>query len=145
MNQSQIDAVEETWDFVVLNSADAGRIFYSKLFELDPSLRALFKDNIDEQARKLVSLITFIVHKLDNLDTVINDVISLGKRHAAYKVKAEHFATVGQALLWTLEKSLQDRWTQETKLAWIEVYTILSKTMIQAMNEREAELNAKPR
>jgi nitric oxide dioxygenase len=136
MTHKQIMLVEDSWDFIILNTSEAGKIFYNKLFELDPSLQSLFKEDIESQSRKLVSMITFVVHKLNNLDEVINDVIALGKRHAGYKVKKEYYTTVASALLWTLEKALQDRWNEEMKGAWVEVYTILSQTMIKAMEER---------
>lgn len=139
MTQEQISLVEDSWDFIILNTSEAGKIFYNRLFELDPSLQLLFKEDIDSQSRKLVSMITFVVHKLNNLDEVINDVVALGKRHAGYKVKREHYTTVASALLWTLEQALQDRWNEDMKAAWVEVYTILSQTMIKAMEQRVVE------
>lgn len=143
MTKEQINLVEDSWDFIVLNTNEAGRIFYGKLFELDPSLKELFKDDIDSQARKLVSLITFVVHKLNNLDSVINDVVALGKRHADYKVKESHYDTVAEALLWTLEKALKERWTPEMRRAWIAVYLVLSTTMMKAMKERVSEVSSR--
>ncbi len=139
MTQEQINLVEDSWDFIILNTSEAGKIFYTKLFELDPFLQSLFKEDIESQSRKLVSMITFVVHKLNNLDEVINDVIALGKRHAGYKVKKEYYGTVAAALLWTLEQALQERWNEEMKGAWVAVYTILSETMIKAMQERAVE------
>jgi hemoglobin-like flavoprotein len=140
MTKEQINLVEGSWDFIIMNTSEAGNIFYSKLFELDPTLKVLFKEDIDSQSRKLVSLITFVVHKLSNLNEVIDDVIALGKRHAGYKVKPEHFNTVAAALLWTLELALKDQWNDKMKAAWVEVYTVLSGAMMKAMAEREAEM-----
>ena len=144
MTQEQINLVENSWDFVLLNTNEAGKIFYGKLFELDPSLRKLFKEDIDTQSRKLVSMITFVVHKLNNLGEVVNDVIALGKRHAGYKVTEAHFNTVAAALLWTLELALKDQWNDKMKNAWVAVYTVLSETMINAMKERVIEMEARP-
>ncbi len=132
MTHRQIELIESSWDFVILNTQETGKIFYDRLFELDPSLRQLFKGDLDSQSRKLVALITLVVHKLHNLHEVENDVKALGQRHANYKVAPEHYATVGIALLWTLEKALGAAWTEELKEAWIDVYTILSNTMIEA-------------
>jgi hemoglobin-like flavoprotein len=140
MTKEQVNLVENSWDFIILNTSEAGNIFYGKLFELDPSLRNLFKGDMDSQSRKLVSLITFVVHKLNNLDEVINDVVALGKRHAGYNVKPDHYNTVAAALLWTLELALKDQWNDKMKEAWVEVYTVLSGTMVKAMAEREAEI-----
>jgi len=137
MTQKQIELVENSWDYVIINAQEAGTNFYTKLFELDPTLRQLFRDDIRSQSQKLVSLITFVVHKLNNMNDVIADVKALGKRHKNYRVKTEHYSLVGQALLWTLEKGLGDQWNEETKNAWKAVYTILSDTMIRASRDTE--------
>ena len=97
MTPKQIKLVEGSWDFVITNTEEAGEIFYGKLFELDPSLRALFKEDIKTQSQKLVSLLTFAVSKLNNLEEILPDVKALGKRHIKYNVKPEHYATVAGA------------------------------------------------
>jgi hemoglobin-like flavoprotein len=135
MTEKQIELVESSWEYVLLNTNDAGAIFYDRLFSIDPSLKPLFKENIKVQSQKLISMITFVVHKLSNLQDVVKDVIALGKRHKNYKVKPEHYAIVAQALLWTLEKGAGEKWTNEHKEAWVAAYTILSQTMIQAAKE----------
>jgi nitric oxide dioxygenase len=135
MTPKQIKLIEDSWDFVIINTTEAGMIFYSRLFQLDPSLRPLFKDSIDAQSKKLVSMITFIVHKLNKLDEVTKDIKALGQRHGNYKVKPEYYKTVGEALLWTLERSLGEQWNDELKEAWVTVYGVLSKTMIEASSK----------
>lgn len=135
MTPKQIELVESSWDFVLLNTKNAGAIFYSRLFAIAPELKPLFKENPEAQAQKLIALITFAVHKLNTINEIVNDVKSLGKRHKNYNVKPEHYAIVAEALLWTLEKALQDKWNEEMKEAWVTVYTLLSSTMISAAQE----------
>ena len=135
MTSKQIELVENSWDFIMANTTEAGLIFYNKLFELDPSLRSLFKGDIKSQSQKLISLITFAVHKLNTLDEILADVRALGVRHNKYRVQRDHYATVAEALLWTLEKALGNQWTQELKSAWVTLYTVLSTTMIEAAQE----------
>jgi hemoglobin-like flavoprotein len=135
MTPKQIELVENSWDLVLLKAKDAGMIFYSRLFAVAPELRPLFKESPEVQAQKLVSLITFAVHKLNTISEIENDVKSLGKRHKNYNVRPEHYAVVAEALLWTLEKTLKERWNEEMKEAWVTVYTLLSSTMIQAAQE----------
>ena len=57
----------------------------------------------------------------------------LGQRHAGYGVAAGHFAPVGAALIWTLEKGLGEAFTADVKAAWVEVYGVLSHAMIAGM------------
>jgi nitric oxide dioxygenase len=63
----------------------------------------------------------------------------LAKRHVGYGVKAVHYATVGAALLWTLEKGLGPSWTPELAAAWTLAYTTLSGFMIQEAYGHAAE------
>ena len=59
----------------------------------------------------------------------------LGRRHAGYRVTAEHYQPVGQALIWTLEQGLGDAFTPAVKSAWLEAYTTLTGVMTAAAAE----------
>ena len=105
-------------------------MFYGRLFELNPSLRPLFKSDLRDQGKKLMQMIGFCVGKLDALDELVPIVKSLGARHVGYGVVESDYATVGAALLWTLEQGLGPAFTPEVKGAWAEVYGVLSGTMV---------------
>lgn len=132
LTSKQIELVENSWDYILLNSHETGAIFYQKLFSIDPELRQMFKGDINTQSQKLVAMITFAVHKLNNLDEIMGDVRALGVQHKNHFVKPEHYEIVATTLLWTLERALGKEWNDEVKEAWIAVYTTLSKTMIAA-------------
>jgi hemoglobin-like flavoprotein len=134
MTTRQIQLVKESWGYVIVKSDEAGQLFYSRLFEVAPPLRSLFKENNKEQARKLMSMVTLVVSKLDKLDTIINEIRSLATRHNKYGTKREHYSVVGQCLIWTLSNGLGDRWNKETEEAWGAAYTTLSGAMMQVQN-----------
>lgn len=135
MTPRQKELVQTSWEKVVPIADIAAELFYGRLFELDPSLRPLFKTDIKEQGKKLMTMITTAVRALDNLPALVPAVQALGRRHGGYGVKDEHYATVATALLWTLEKGLGPDFTPETKEAWVVVYTILADTMKTAAAE----------
>ena len=137
MTQRQIEIIEETWDYVIMNTEEAGMIFYARLFETNPSLRKLFNSDIVTQSQKLISMITFIVNKINNLDGVVKDIKMLGQRHVNYEVKPEHYSAVGATLLWTLEQGLGSKWNDEVSKAWSDVYTLLSNTMMEGASEKK--------
>lgn len=128
----QKDLIQETFALVVPISETAAEIFYGKLFELDPSVKPLFKGDMKEQGRKLMSMIGTAVKGLDRPESIIGAVQDLGKRHVGYGVKDEHYDTVGAALLSTLETGLGDKWNNEVKEAWTAVYVGLASTMKEA-------------
>ena len=113
----------------------AAALFYGRLFELDPSLRPLFKGDMAEQGRKLMNMLATAAMGLDRLDGIVGEVQALGRRHVAYGVQDAHYDTVGAALLWTLEQGLGDAFTPQVKAAWAEAYTLLAGTMKQAAAE----------
>lgn len=128
----QITVVQRTWQSVAPIQDAAAKLFYARLFELDPSLSALFKGDMTEQQRKLMTMIGIAVNALDRIDTIVPAVRNLGRRHGAYGVREEHYDTVANALLWTLEQGLGPAFTAEARDAWIAVYKVLSSTMKMA-------------
>ena len=64
-----------------------------------------------------MQMIGVAVTGLNDLGKLIPAVQDLGRRHVGYGVKAEHYDTVGAALLDTLAKGLGDDFTPETKEA----------------------------
>ncbi len=132
MTPEKIALVRSSWQQVVPIQDTAAGLFYGRLFELDPSLRSLFKGNMVEQGRKLMIMINMVVNSLDRLETIAEVVKESGRRHVGYGVKAEHFDTVGKALIWTLGQGLGAGFTSEVKEGWIEAYGVLASTMKQA-------------
>ena len=130
--------IRTSWAAVQPIADDAARLFYARLFELDPSLEKLFRHtDMDKQRKVLMQTLAVVVANIDRLDQVIPAVQALGRRHAGYGVEIEHYATVGSALLWTLETGLGDGFTDETAYAWADAYRRLSSAMIEAAQQVE--------
>ena len=69
------------------------------------------------------------VGALNDLEALIRRVKALGARHVTYGATAAHFAFVGEALLWALERGLGEAFTPEVRSAWTNVYRVLATTM----------------
>jgi hemoglobin-like flavoprotein len=121
--------VMDSWEKVEPIKEVAAALFYGRLFELDPSLRHLFRGDLAGQGRKLMQALTMVVRGLDRLDLLLPAVEALGRRHGAYGVQDEHYETVAQALLWTLERGLGDAFTPDTRDAWAQAYGMLADVM----------------
>ena len=143
MISKQIAVVQTTWKQVTPIADTAAELFYNRLFELDPSLRPLFKGDIKEQGEKLMKMITVAVNGLGRLDEIVPAVRALGKRHVGYGVEDAHYDLVGEALLLTLEQGLDEDFTPEVKDAWATVYDLLATTMKAAATEVSAEMPQK--
>ena len=132
MTSRQIELVQDSFRLVepILEAATA--MFYDRLFEIDPSLRQLFRRSREEQGRMLAQALTVVAKGIDRPEQLKKGVKALGERHAGYGVRDEHYATVGTALLWTLEQGLGDAFTPEVRDAWAAAYGWLAFTMQRA-------------
>ena len=136
MTPNQIKLVQATFAQIVPIAATVADLFYGRLFEIAPHVRPMFPEDHTEQKEQLMAMLGSAVTGLDNLDTLAPAVSALGRRHAGYGLKAQHYVLVGSALLWTLEKAVAEAFTSEVKDAWASAYILLWTTMTDATNER---------
>jgi hemoglobin-like flavoprotein len=133
MTPRQIELIRASWSAVEPVAHSAATLFYYQLFVLDPTLERLFrKADMAKQRKVLMQTLAVVVKNLDRLDTIVPAVEALGRRHAGYGVRAEHYETVGIALLWTLEQGLGEAFDEETRDAWATAYGTLASVMIGA-------------
>ena len=132
MNPADIDRVQASFQRLAAAPQALAADFYARLFGLDPSLRPLFRDDLGSQGRKLTAALAHVVHGLGRLDTILEDVRNLVRRHAAYGVEPSHYGTVGEALLATLEARLGPDFTPDLRAAWTEAYARVAGAMMAA-------------
>jgi hemoglobin-like flavoprotein len=136
MTPDQVKAVQDSFTKVEPIAEQAAALFYGRLFETAPMVKALFHDEMAAQGRKLMATLATVVRGLDNLESVLPAASALARRHVDYGVKAADYAPVGAALLWTLERGLGEQWTTELADAWGAAYNILSAYMISEAYDR---------
>ena len=138
MTPAQIALVRSSFDKVLPMSEQAAAIFYARLFELAPQVRALFKGDMKDQGRKLMAMLRTVVSVLDKPDVLVPAAERLAERHVGYGAQPAHYAVVGQALLDTLQTGLGAAFTTETREAWTTAYGTLSSVMIAAAGRMPA-------
>lgn len=132
MTPERQQLVKDSWEAVEPMSDVAAALFYGRLFELDPSLRHLFRGDMTEQGRKLTQTLSVVVRGLDRLEELVPAVESMGRRHGAYGVQDSHYETVKAALLWMLDRAPGPRLTPQARDAWAEAYGLLATVMKRA-------------
>src|SRR5579884_1182452 len=135
MNSEQVALIRDSFAKIAPIAEEAAALFYSRLFEVTP----LFRGDMKEQGRKLMATLAAVVNGLAEIEAILPAASALARQHVAYGVRAEHYAPVGVALLWTLERGLGEEWTTDLAAAWTNAYTTLSGYMIdEAYGQREA-------
>jgi hemoglobin-like flavoprotein len=132
LTTQQIALVQSSFRTVQPVAETAGEIFYRRLFEIEPETRSLFRGDMQEQGRKFMQVLAVAVGGLSNMPTLVPMVQQLGLRHVRYGVKARHFDSVREALLWTLALVLQDAYTDDVRSAWATAYAMLAGVMKEA-------------
>ena len=129
-----------------------GLMFYETLFELDPTLKPLFKNKF-RQSSMLTEMVSASLGLLPGaIDEVLGEerididakliptLVGLAERHVHYQVKAKHYGTVGLAIINTLEKALENNFDEKTKAAWVELWSLMCTVMISAHVNKAQEM-----
>ena len=139
MNPSQVKLVQESFAKVAPISEQAAVIFYDRLFEVAPAVKAMFPADMTEQRKKLMATLAVVFNGLSNLESILPAASALAVRHVNYGARPEHYPVVGGALLWTLEKGLGAAWTPDVAAAWTAAFATLSTFMIsEAYGKKQA-------
>ena len=129
MTPDQIALVQATYSKLAPLHVTAGALFYHRLFELNPELRQLFRGDIMSQSRKLMTMIALVVENLSEFDRMLPQLQQLGRAHIGYGTRAEHYDTVGTALVWAIRQGLEEQFTPADQQAWMAAYTMLADAM----------------
>ncbi len=115
------------------SAAYVAALLYSRLFEIAPRLSALFHTDTHFQGDRLMQAIGGAVEHLDDLDTITPELHTLGRRHAAYGVVPTDYDVVGEALLWTFDRCLAEKFTPDVRRAWATTYAVLAREMLDGV------------
>jgi len=132
MDAHQIALVQKSFEKVATIGDKVAEIFYAELFAIDPSLRKMFKGDMAEQRRKLLTALALVVRALHSPEKILNPVRQLAVKHVGYGVLPEHYTYVGNALLRTLKKGLATDFTPELGDAWVAAFRMLANVMKEA-------------
>src|SRR5438128_8088321 len=71
MTPEQVNLVQQSFAKVAPISEQAAELFYDRLFEVAPSVQAMFPADMTEQRKKLMGTLAVVVNGLGNLGSVL--------------------------------------------------------------------------
>jgi nitric oxide dioxygenase len=128
MTPRQIALVRQSWVKVQPIADEAAALFRERLFLIDPALRALFTSDPVEQGRKMMTMLSVVIHALERVESLAT-LQDHGQRHPANRVEPEHNPKVSEALIWALDKSLGRSFNAEVHEAWSALYERIARRM----------------
>ncbi|WP_294298861.1 globin domain-containing protein [uncultured Sphingomonas sp.] len=132
MHARQIDRIRDSFVLVLFDPDRAAKLFYDRLFELEPETRTLFSRDMEEQGRTLIRTLAIVVTGLSRLDAMIPTLSDLAIRHVRYGVERHHYAAVGVAIIDMLDVVCADDFDADTRASWSEAYRLIADAMIAA-------------
>jgi hemoglobin-like flavoprotein len=136
MTREEISLVKESFDSLRPIPRGLGRAFYENLFAFDPSLKSLFKGDLDAQGAMFVSALGLAVAGLDDATSGERPLRDLGQRHAGYGVTDAHFVTFREALVQTLRAQVGAGFTDAHASAWRAAFDRMGVVMRDAASGR---------
>jgi methyl-accepting chemotaxis protein len=140
MEIQQIRMVQESFEKMVPHTEVISERFYEHLFRIDPSMKPLFRTDIQSQSRKFMAMIRVTVKGLDRMEQIRPGLVEMGARHIYYGVADAHYEPMKEALLLAFGEALGDEFTPELKQAWNEAYDLMAEVMISAAHRRKREI-----
>uniref|UniRef100_A0A3Q0RET4 Nitrite reductase n=1 Tax=Amphilophus citrinellus TaxID=61819 RepID=A0A3Q0RET4_AMPCI len=141
--------IRGSWESLGKNKVPHGVIMFS-LFELDPALLSLFHydancssrqdclaspEFLDHVTKQVMLVIDAAVSHLDDLHSLEDFLVNLGRKHKAAGVSTQSFAAVGESLLYMLQCSLGQAYTAPLRQAWLNMYSIVVAAMSRGWAE----------
>jgi len=137
--------VHDSWALASANADELATRFYAFLFEIDPAASRLFAaTDMTAQRRKFTDMLAAIVRAIDEPRELVPTAAALARRHVGYGVVDRHYDTVGESLLHAIQGTIGDRFTAETRAAWLEAYALLASVMRRAAARASGSVPAQP-
>jgi hemoglobin-like flavoprotein len=138
LSDAEKRAIRETWQLVLPVAETAADLFYRRLAEQNPELRAASQDQLIAQRNEFVTTFNFVArsaawesHEWRNDEPDDSDLflalLALGQRGTRLaRLFEEHYSTTGETLLWTLTYALGKRFDAKARAAWTRLYALLA-------------------
>jgi hemoglobin-like flavoprotein len=129
MTPTQRRLVRQTVGSLRDQAGPVSLLFYGRLFELDPSARRLFHNDLELQGRKVIETLNWMAESLDRFDSMTARLAELGRQHAGYGVRPDQYESVTAALLWAISQALGPDFDAATRDSWKLALSAVSEAM----------------
>lgn len=103
-------------------------LFYKRLFENNPEVKAFFNPAHQQQGsqqRALAAAICAYAEHIETPEKLANAIELIAQKHASLGIQAEMYPIIGENLLAAIKELLGDAATEEIIAAWAEAYSAL--------------------
>jgi len=135
MTPHQIQIVQRTIKLILPVVEPIAALLYERLFTIDPTLQALFHNDLEVQGGKVMSTIILVAQNLEQPERFLPALRALGQRHVNYGAQPEDYGPLGQAFQWALSRELGEMLSAEELEAWMAFYNFMTCIMQEGAME----------
>lgn len=144
LSQKTIDIIKSTVPLLEEHGVTITSVFYKNMFNNHPELLNIFNHANQSRGRQQTALANMVLaaaKNIDQLESVLPEVMPVAHKHRGLGVKPEHYPIVGKHLLEAIKEVLGDAATDEIINAWAEAYGVIAQVFIdiEANMYKEAE------
>jgi hemoglobin-like flavoprotein len=137
MTERQVLLVKHSWSYQTGQLENLSTLFTKKLLALNPELKLMMRRTVGESgAYSLMIVLNQVVASLPNLPKAHQSIQLIVAQYAALGITRADYENALIAFLLVLEKRLGKNWTDETREAWIFIFSSLYH---QASRQRVSE------
>jgi hemoglobin-like flavoprotein len=124
----------ESWQRLHPHAERLAHVFFERLFALEPDCRQIFAGtSLETQFLQFAHMLTELtVLQVDDPARLVQMAAELGRRHAAYGVRDDHYHAFDAALATMLDSAPASSGTPEVRAAWREAYELIATIMRRA-------------
>jgi hemoglobin-like flavoprotein len=138
LDDHQVAEIRRTFELFTAPGVAPVELFYTRLFELAPETRSLFRADPAHQARKFLQTLRVVVSALHTPSRHVAMLQALGERHHGYGVSPGHYALVGRAMVDTMADTLGSAFTPEARSAWERAFHLMATIMTGGASDAAA-------
>ena len=105
-------------------------VFYSRLFDVHPLSRPLFKSGLKSQGKFLVKMIGLSLGIIDEPEKFEKTLIKLTESHNERGIKAIEYGIVGEVLFYTIRQCVGEAYTPIAHYAWRKIMSKILSIMV---------------
>ncbi|MFM9957331.1 MAG: globin domain-containing protein [Phycisphaerales bacterium] len=129
------ERLRSTYELVRAGGPRFAELFYAKLFKAAPHLRSMFRSDPASQAEKLTAALDAVVANFSDPTGNAEMLSALGKRHAEYGARPQHYDLVIDLLIDAMRETLGPSVGQPALDEWHMALRLISNQMIAAAEE----------
>jgi methyl-accepting chemotaxis protein len=130
-----LDALETSFDLVAPRGDELVETFYARLFGAAPAVEPLFaRTDMRRQKSMLLATLVLLRKSLRNLGGIVPKLQELGRRHAAYGARPEHYPVVANVLVASMAEVAGPAWRPEYTRAWAAALEVVAGAMLEGVS-----------